>query len=347
MNSAKPNRTDLPESQRDTSEVAVESNSGNSASTNFGIFGAGLRAFWGVALFLLVWELLRYSVLPLFALLFRMPPFQGGLIPPGTQFVYEGGALFCVAAPTWLMARVEGRSASTYGFAPQRRLRNFCKGICTGAMLLSLLVILLRASGLLIFDGRALFGRDILRYGLIWAGGFLLVALAEEVFLRGYLQFALTRGVSVLYRGLFGTSHADAAGFWIAAAVLSCAFGFSHAANPDESPLGLLSAALVGLLFCLSLWRTGSLWWAIGFHASWDWAQSFLYGVADSGLMVKGHLFATHPVGRPYLSGGLTGPEGSLYLLPVMLAGAAVILFTLPRTNFGYRTANAPEASLH
>ncbi len=339
----------MPEDQSDTSEAAVDSDCGNTTSANVRVFGfgEGLRAFWGIALFLLVWELLRYSVLPLFALLFRMPPFQGGLVLPRTQFVYEGGALLCAAVPTWLIAKVEGRSASIYGFAPQRRLHNFCKGICTGAALLSLLVIMLRVSGLLIFDGRALFGRDILRYGLIWAGGFLLVALAEEVFLRGYLQFALTRGLSAIYRGLFGATHANAVGFWIAAAILSCAFGFSHAANPDESPLGLISAGLVGLLFCLSLWRTGSLWWAIGFHASWDWAQSFLYGVADSGLMVKGHLFATHPVGRPYLSGGLTGPEGSLYLLPVMLAGAAVILFILPRTNFGYRTADAPKPSLH
>src|ERR1039457_1711469 len=104
MNSAQPNRTDLPGSQSDTSEVAVDSNSGNSASSNLRVFGVGegLRAFWGIALFLLVWELLRYSVLPLFALLFRMPPFQGGPILPRTQFVYEGGALLCVVAPTWL-----------------------------------------------------------------------------------------------------------------------------------------------------------------------------------------------------------------------------------------------------
>jgi uncharacterized protein len=31
-----------------------------------------------------------------------------------------------------------------------------------------------------------------------------------------------------------------------------------------------------GLLFCLSLRRTGSLWWAVGFHAAWDWGQTLL-----------------------------------------------------------------------
>lgn len=91
-----------------------------------------------------------------------------------------------------------------------------------------------------------------------------------------------------------------------------------------------------GTVFCLSLWRTGSLWWAIGFHASWDWAQSFLYGVADSGLIVQHHLLATHPVGKPILSGGATGPEGSIFILPVMAVVSCIIIFTLPRTGESY-----------
>jgi membrane protease YdiL (CAAX protease family) len=198
-----------------------------------------------------------------------------------------------------------------------------------------------------VFDARLLYGRSALRYGLIWLGGFLLVGLLEESARSGYLQFTLTRGLSGIYRRLFGATHANALAFWTAATILSFLFGYDHRANPGESPLGLLSAGLAGFLFCLSLWRTGSLWWAIGFHASWDWAQSFLYGVADSGLMVQGHLFATHPVGRPYLSGGLTGPEGSLYLLPVILLAVAIIVLTLPRTHFGYIPASTPPSPLH
>src|ERR1700745_2783677 len=31
-----------------------------------------------------------------------------------------------------------------------------------------------------------------------------------------------------------------------------------------------------GLLFCLSLWLTKSLYWAVGLHAGWDWSQSYL-----------------------------------------------------------------------
>ncbi len=104
------------------------------------------------------------------------------------------------------------------------------------------------------------------------------------------------------------------------------------------------------MVFCLSLWRTGSLWWAIGFHTSWDWAQSFLYGVADSGIIAQHHLLATHPAGKSLLSGGATGPEGSIFVLAILTLIAVIILFTLPRTNqatLNAFNATAPYRSLN
>ena len=83
-----------------------------------------------------------------------------------------------------------------------------------------------------------------------------------------------------------------------------------------------------GMVFVVALWRTGSLWWALGFHMSWDWAQSFLYGVPDSGGLMQGRLFATHAVGNPLLSGGTVGPEGSVLIIPVLCLVLVVLLFT-------------------
>ena len=158
----------------------------------------------------------------------------------------------------------------------------------------------------------------------------------EEYLNRGYLQYTLTRGLAGFYRGAFKTRHGVALGFWTSAVVMSTQFGLGHRTNPGESPIGLLTAAFVAMVFCLSLWRTGSLWWAIGFHAAWDWSESFLYGVADSGLMVQHHLLASYSVGKPMLSGGATGPEGSIFILAIMALVIVIILFTLPRTSEGY-----------
>lgn len=349
MKLTQPDIEGAPDSRPETANPSVNPGARPRTSSTFDMFTdeEGLRPVWGILLFLLLWYFLRYSMFPLCEALFRSHSFDTASIAPHDQYAYEAAAFLCAAIPTWLMAKLERRSLATYGFAARGGLRNFTSGIFSGIALLSLLVLILRLTGFLVFDARLLFGRSVLSYGVVWLGGFLLVAAAEETFLRGYLQFTLSRGLSQIYQRRFEPARASIVGFWTAAAVLSFIFSLGHVANSGESPLGLLSAGLIALVFCLSLWRTGSLWWAIGFHAAWDWAQSFLYGVPDSGLMVKGHLFATHPVGRPYLSGGLTGPEGSLFLLPVMMAGAAVILFTLPRTNFGYQTASAPEPSLH
>ncbi len=70
-----------------------------------------------------------------------------------------------------------------------------------------------------------------------------------------------------------------------------------HTRNVGESPIGLLSVGGGGLVFCLSLWYTKSLWWAVGFNAGWDWGQSYLYGTPNGGLVMKGHLLAEHPAG--------------------------------------------------
>ena len=133
---------------------------------------------------------------------------------------------------------------------------------------------------------------------------FVLVGLFEEFWLRGYSQFTLARGI----------------GFWPAAATLSCAFGLSHLRNGGEHWPGLLAAAFIGFFFCLTLRRTGNLWFAVGFHALWDWGETFFYSVPDSGEIWPGHLLHSSLHGARWLSGGSVGPEGSVICFLVIAA---------------------------
>ncbi len=209
-------------------------------------------------------------------------------------------------------------------------LAHFFAGLAWGITCLSLLVLTLWKTGLLVFDSRVLFGGDIIRYGAIWLVGFLLVGLFEEYLTRGYVQYTLTRGLAGLYHWIFKTRHSAALGFWTSAVIFSIPLRpRPQQSNPGESPIGLLSAGLAAMVFCFSLWRTGSLWWAIGFHTSWDWGQSFSMAWPTAGIMVQHHLLATHPVGKPILSGGTTGPEGSIFILAV-LALIALIIYLHP-----------------
>ncbi len=77
--------------------------------------------------------------------------------------------------------------------------------------------------------------------------------------------------------------------FWQASWVTSTAFGYIHTGNYGENWLGIFATAAIGFVFCVSVWVTGSAWWAIGCHAAWDWAETYFYGTADSGNVANGH----------------------------------------------------------
>ena len=309
-------------------------------------FGAdGLRAGWGILLFAILFALLMVGGFEIAKLFHPKPPgaLSGKDAEPGLMIIAEALPFFGLVLVAWVMSKIERRRSGVYGLGGRQKVMHFVVGLLWGGACLSALVLALWKAGFLVFDGRLLSGRDVVIYAVVWLVGFTFVGLQEEYLLRGYLQYTLARGFAGFYRWAFKTERAANFGFWTAAFLLSSLFGFGHGKNPGESPIGLLSAGLVGLVFCLSLWRTGSLWWAIGFHASWDWAQSFVYGVADSGTMVAHHLMASHPVGKTLLSGGATGPEGSIFVLPTLLLIALIILFTLPRS--GAYAANMPAGA--
>ena len=305
----------------------------------------GLRAGWGILLFVLLCLGSNYAVSRMH-LLPSQPHTTTGQsspeLPPVSSIVSEGVMLLLVSLATLILSRIECRPIGVYGLGGSGRLRLFLYGFFWGLVLLSLLVLFLWQTHLLIFDRLLLAPAAIFRYAVVWAFGFLIVALFEETFLRGYLQFTLTRGFSAIYRPFTTPKRAGAFGFWTAALVLCSIFGFGHGNNPGESPFGLVAVGLFGLTFIFSLWRTGSLWWAIGAHTSWNWAQSFLYGVGDSGNMIRYHLLASHPIGPPLLSGGATGPEGSIFVLPTLALLAVASFFAVSRTN---RSHSANPAS--
>ncbi len=305
----------------------------------------GIRAGWSLLIFAAIFAAIAFCINRIGHRLFPNAPSTikpGQEIPPLIGMAVEGLNFSVVLLVSWIMSKIERRPQSVYGFGGERGLRNFLAGLGWGVVCISVVVLTLVETGLLVIDGRLLFGADVLRYGAIWLVGFLLVGLFEEYFSRGYIQYTLTRGLAGFYEWAFKTRHGAALGFWTAAIVVSFLFGLGHGKNPGESPIGLISAGLAALVFCLSLWWTGSLWWAIGFHAAWDWGQSYLYGVADSGLIAQHHLLATHPVGKAILSGGTTGPEGSIYTLIMLALAVVIIVVTLPRGRYG-RAARAFE----
>ncbi|MFL6427243.1 MAG: CPBP family intramembrane glutamic endopeptidase [Acidobacteriaceae bacterium] len=273
--------------------------------TRWVFFGRdGLRAGWSALLFVFIFIALSMLVVIGIKHLMRGHlPDPKGPQSPQVALLFELIQMSLVLLATGIMARIERHRLAVYGYAGRARLVRFLWGGVWGFIAITGLVMVLWNRHLLAFDAGHLQGFVAWKYGLMWLAVFVCTGIFEESLLRGYLQYTLTRGI----------------GFWWGALLMSIIFGAIHGSNKGESPVGLFSAGAVGLVFCISLWYTGSLWWAIGFHAVWDWGQTFFYGTPDSGMVARGHLLSEHPSGALLWSGGPTGPEGSLYIVPLLL----------------------------
>jgi membrane protease YdiL (CAAX protease family) len=298
----------------------------------------GLRAGWSLLLAFVLFVVLsrafdlairRTHILPV-----TMRD-QTGLLP-GPMAIEEGVGVALICLTCLLTARIERRPFSRYGLSARRMVKDLLFGLVCGVICLSLLVGALYLAHGIAFDGVALHGAPLRSYAGKWALVFLLVGLFEEFSTRGFLQYTLARGVAGIVRSLDPRNrHSHAIGFWVAALLFSVGlFVAGHLGNSGENLVGLTAVGVVGLVFAFSLYRTGTLWWAIGAHASWDWGQSFLYGTPDSSLMASGHLLITHPIGSRLLSGGPDGPEGSILCLPVLLSMGLIVYVTLPRRDY-------------
>jgi hypothetical protein len=321
----------------------------------------GLRAGWSVFVFFV---LLRYLSEGMGTVLFSFHLIGGSAdnFSPGPEFFGEAGGLLALLIAIAIVGLLEGRRIPTYNLTGPRRPQHFFFGLAAGFLALSALVGALAAGGWLHFGPIALSGTAIFRFGFLWGCIFLMGACFEEGMCRCYLLFTLTRGINYWWAlgicaylcarlamrhhlsgdawGVYAAIliglipcfilHQKAAprsgGFWCAAWVTSAYFGYMHVSNPGETWIGIFAAAFIGFVFCVSVRLTGSAWWAIGCHAGWDWAETYFYGTADSGLTPQGCYLTSHPAGDPLWSGGAVGPEGSLLVLAAILFLLALIL---------------------
>jgi membrane protease YdiL (CAAX protease family) len=204
-----------------------------------------------------------------------------------------------------VMSHLEDRSFGDYGLPLRGAFgRLFWQGGLFGLVEISTVIGAIAMLGSYHFGSLAIHGVDLVRWAAFWGGFFVLVGLYEEFAFRGYVQFTLAQAIR----------------FWPAAIVLSVAFGLVHSSNPGESKLGLAGVILTGLFWCFTLRRTGNLWFAVGMHASFDFGETFLYSVPDSGLIFPGHLSNATLAGPRWLTGGSTGPEASVCDFVVLLA---------------------------
>jgi membrane protease YdiL (CAAX protease family) len=276
----------------------------------------GLRAGWSLLILVLLCEvpsglaglaLQRAGALP------EHPAWD-----PGLLLAFEAFSFFVVLAAIALMGRIEGRTLATYGFPLREAFRRrFWAGSLWGILSISAVVGMMALAGGYSVSGLASHGGEAIQGAILWALALLMVGLYEENYFRGFTLFTLSRGM----------------GFWAGAALLSAIFGADHYFfKPRETWMDLLSVSLIGLFFCFTVRRTGSIWWAIGWHFTYNFGSLFVFGgpnTGNQGNPVPGHLLASTFHGPDWLTGGPMGPEASVFIFPVI----AILFWTFHRSH--------------
>lgn len=236
---------------------------------------------------------------------------------PTLFFIAETLTIAGVSIATFIVMKLGGRSLRELGFAAQNGGTLIVAGSALGIAAPMLLIGVIAALGGFTFGTFAMHGTQLAAYALAWLAAMFALGLAEELAFRGPALFLLD----------------DSIGPWAAAFVTSAIFVWAHAGKPGENVADLTSVGLIGLFLAFTIIRTGSIWFAVGFHALFDYVALYVLGAPNSGNH-GGEPIATRLLtgsyhGPAWLTGGKLGIEASWLIFPIIALMFAVF-FLLP-----------------
>ncbi|HWA89400.1 MAG TPA: type II CAAX endopeptidase family protein [Rhizomicrobium sp.] len=267
-----------------------------------------LRFFWRAAIFYgLTFWLLPYLGDPLLGRAFVALGIGDGLTAGGValgESYYFLIALIATAAFAWY----EHRRIDSYGLDVRKALsRTTFDGVMVGAVMAGAVALGMFALGGMQVHGWAETSALAI---LAWAGTNIVIGIAEEFWFRHYFLHSLWRSI----------------GFWPGALVIAAVFAAIHYFNkPGENIWDVITLVSFSLLCSYGVLRAGTLWFAVGLHAAFDFMQLVVIGTPNGGQLPVGRLLDTTFEGPAWLTGGSLGTEASWLMYPAFVAAFAYV----------------------
>ena len=117
---------------------------------------------------------------------------------------------------------------------------------------------------------------ELIPFLILFAAVFVQSA-AEEMVCRGFIYQRVLR----TYRNKY----------WLAVIINSVFFGLIHLGNDGVTVMAIVDLIVTGLLFSAMVYYFDSLWMAMAVHAGWNFTQSILAGLPNSGNVVPYSVF--------------------------------------------------------
>jgi len=137
------------------------------------------------------------------------------------------------------------------------------------------------------------------------------VSFAEEILFRGYIQYSLSKKYkswSVLFTALL--------------------FALIHLTNTYYTSLSLIYLFIAGIALSLMRTETKGIWFPLGFHLAWNWAETTVFGV---GMDNSAESWLITTVSRKTIWTGYNGTSGLAVIFAWFLA-ALIMLYSRKKT---------------
>lgn len=209
-------------------------------------------------------------------------------------------ALVCTA----LFAKYERRRVDSYGLPISQALSaKTAEGALVGVIMAGAVALGMYLLGGMQVHGIATYGSALAWSAVAWLASNICVGVAEEFLYRSYLLQTLWRSI----------------GFWPASIAIALAFAADHYFfKTGENLWDVITLVSLSLLMCYSVLKTGTLWFAVGFHIAFDYMQLFVIGTPNGDEVPVGRLLDVSFQGPAWLTGGVLGTEASFLMYPLI-----------------------------
>ena len=200
---------------------------------------------------------------------------------------------------------LDRRTLMSMGFSIKNRFKDISTGFLIALFLFvggSLILILLNSIGITFihFDLRSFLMSLLL---------FVVVALNEEILMRGYILNNLMDSINK---------------YW-ALLISAMIFSVLHSLNPNISFLAIINLMLAGIILGSSYIFTRNLWFPISLHLFWNFFQGPVLGYSVSGLKIDS-IFKVTVFGNTSVNGGQFGFEGSIVCTILLIPAIIMIM---------------------
>lgn len=222
----------------------------------------------------------------------------------GGYILLEASMLLAILTAAVIMLHFERRPFADLGLSVKGHVRGIWYGLLVAAFIylagfgLSLLMGEIEVTGCK-FEPLSLFASWVF---------FLLVALSEEIMMRGYILGRLLHTQLNKFLSLF---------------ISSVLFALMHIFNSGIDILPLLNLVLAGMLLGASYLYTRNLVFPVSLHLFWNWIQGPVLGYKVSGSDFVSPMLTLSLPENNLLNGGAFGFEGSL------ICTVLIIFFTI------------------